>query len=387
MVLVRPEVEASRTHLQRAAEWVTEAWSAPYEQSSCSPMRRLLPLLGFTTRIYLEGLRRDQARAALKRRRLPAFVVSVGNIVAGGTGKTPFVIWMARFLADEPPCGVAILSRGYGSRMGRNAVEQVPKEGDIAELASRFGDEPALMARRLPEAAVWVGRDRFLSGTAAMESSGAKILLLDDGFQHLQLYRDLDIVLLDAERPYGNGELLPLGPLREPPGSLARADALVLTRAEDPGAAHATRSLLEARFPGKPVFACSHRLKCFTIGLGGPEAPLDMLRGVPVAAFAGIARPSGFFNALRESGLTLSSVLSFPDHHPYREEDIHRISDQASRSGARLLITTEKDMVRLPEPVRSATLAAVLDLDFGSDRQAIEGFLRDRIPRQSRTPS
>jgi tetraacyldisaccharide 4'-kinase len=375
MTLLHSNIGRFRTDLQRRiTAWVVENWSKPVSKS---PMKPLLPCLGFTSGLYLKGLKRDQARAASERQTLPAFVVSVGNLVTGGTGKTPFTIWLARRLSEGHK-HVAILSRGYGSGRKAGEAEQAPVDGETGKNISRFGDEPVLMARSLPQIPVWVGRKRFLAGRSAIRSSGAEILLLDDAFQHLALHRDLDFVLLDAEQPFGNGLLLPLGPLREPIESLSRADAIVLTRANDMEKANATRSQLEARFPGKPIFACRHRLGRFTLGLGGPQVPLDMLRGIPLAAFAGIARPQAFFDSLRDLGLTLRAAVSFPDHYPYGAADIHLLLRNARENGARLLISTEKDLVRLPEEVQSSVLAAALELDFGADREALCRFVDSR---------
>ncbi len=361
-----------------AAEWVEKTWYTPF---SASPIRPWLPLLEFSTELYSMGLRRDRKRAAAQSGKLPAFVVSIGNLVAGGAGKTPFTMWLARCLAGGPHTRrVAVLSRGYGSKAAGEGIGRVPASGETGPRISRFGDEPLLMARALGHIPVWVGRKRFLSGREAIETSGAEVLLLDDGFQHRELHRDLDFVLLDAENPFGNGLLLPLGPLREPVESLSRADALVLTRANDPDRVEKTRLTLHERFPDKPVFRCSHRLSGFKIGLEGDSFPVEALGNRPVAAFAGIAHPDRFFQSLEKAGLHLCGAFPFPDHHPYRPEDLLQLLARASRTGARALVTTEKDMVRLPSEFQRFVFAAQLDLDFGPDGEPLRRYLEDRLP-------
>ncbi len=359
---------------------VTRLWNDPV---SDSPFGRPGPgsMLAAASRLYALGLGRDQERALRERRTLPAFVISVGNIVVGGTGKTPFTLWLARFMSESGK-KTAILSRGYGRR--GNDVCRVPS-GEEARPdvdVAAFGDEPLLMARGLPRVPVWVGRRRVLSGRAAIEESGAEVLLMDDGFQHLALHRDLDIVLLDAEKPFGNGRLLPLGPLREPVEHLDRAHAFVLTRADDPEKTEATRAMLRERFPRKPVFACTHRLKGFRTGPDGPLVPVQALRGRNAAAFAGIAHPESFFRALAGLGINVRATLPFPDHHLYGPSDITRIMDTVRRTGARFLITTEKDMVRLPSHIRSATLAAELDLAFGPESDSLCAHLLNSFSRK-----
>ena len=215
------------------------------------PLRCLLAL---GASLYGAGLHRDQGRALQQRRELPAHVISVGNLVVGGTGKTPMCLWLARFLHSlgwKP----AILSRGYRRQQG--GTVRVPSTGESSPAVLAFGDEPVLLAHQAQPVPVWVGKDRWRAGALAIARDDANVLILDDGFQHLSLKRNLDLVLLDARTPLGNGAILPLGPLREPPEHLERADAIVLTRADIPEATSQTRAMIIGRFPGKPVFSCS----------------------------------------------------------------------------------------------------------------------------------
>ena len=359
--------------VRRTTEAVLRFWHGP------GPPRipaALGPFLSLSRRLYAAGLARSQQRALLRRRSLPAFVISVGNLTSGGTGKTPLTLRLAAWMR-ELGSRTAILSRGYG-RCGGETVP-APQGGDAASHVLLFGDEPVLMARKLPDVPVWVGPDRWTSGMAAIGSSGARVLLLDDGFQHLALARNLDLVLLDAENPFGNGLLLPLGPLREPPEHLQRADAIVLTRAEDPHAAAATHSLLTRMFPGKPLFTCTHRLSALKAGLGGHEIALPFTVARPVVAFAGIARPDSFFRSLEAAGMTLVGRFPFPDHHRYAPRDIEMLLDGVRKTGACFLVTTEKDAVRLPASFLSWVVTAGVEVDFGEESRDFFEYIGSKL--------
>ena len=334
-------------------------------------------LLAFGARLYAKGLHRDQRMATLNRRELPAYVISVGNLVVGGTGKTPLSLGLAKYLQSlgwKP----AILSRGYKRK--EEGPAKVSLKGESSEAVLEFGDEPVLMACRAKPVPVWVGKDRWAAGKLAIENDDADILILDDGFQHLALERNLDLVLLDALKPLGNGALLPLGPLREPPEHLDRADAIILTRAENSEKTVNTRSRISEWLPEKPVFSCTHRLTGLRVGIDGQRVPLEALRGENVVAFAGIARPEGFFRLLQQAGIVVSRCLAFPDHHPYQASDLLMLRKAMDENDTPFLITTEKDMVRLSPQFQAFTLAAVLELDFGWQYQAFCDFLLNSLP-------
>jgi len=346
---------------RRLTNRVTESWSSPEGLPLPRPIRKALEL---AAPCYLRGLAKDQEISRKRQRSLPACVISVGNLVVGGTGKTPFTLWLAEHLSRRG-LRVAVLSRGYGG--GAHEAALVPGAGETLPLVKRYGDEPVLMARKLNDVPVWVGRNRYDAGLAAVRISGAQVLILDDGFQHLSLARDLDLVLLDCRSPFGNGEVLPLGPLREPVSHLQRASAVILTRAEDPHRAEAVRRSLRIRFPDKPVFTSSHRLREPVQGLAGPRVPFDKLQQAPAGAFAGIARPQTFFDSLRRAGVRLARSWAFPDHHPYARRDIRSLLESVRRDGLRWLLTTEKDYVRLPSWLQSVTLTVGLEMHFGPD--------------------
>lgn len=264
---------------------------------------------------------------ALRRVRLPGRVVSVGNLTLGGTGKTPMVEWIARWLLDRD-VPTAVLTRGYGAPRGGAPDDEAPT--DLA-APGRFW--------RL------AGANRVASGRRAFAELGARVALLDDGFQHLRLARDLDVVLVDATRPFGNGHLFPRGTLREPVHALGRADLVVLTHADL--VPEAERAGLRARLAdlagSAPVLAATHR----PIGLraldGRELGGCDRLAGQRVFACSGIGNPVAFTRMLERLGAVVAGAAAFPDHHAYTAEDIASVAAEARRTGADVVAMTEKD--------------------------------------------
>lgn len=348
-------------------------WYGASEKKPASPLMGAGRML---SSLYLAGLKSEQARLLKKQVRLPAYVVSIGNLAVGGTGKTPLAIWICQWLLGQGT-RPAILSRGYGR--GDNNPAQVPASGDPEVLAKHFGDEPVLMARVLPAVPVWVGGRRAVAGKAAVMSGGADILVMDDGFQHLLLARDLDIVLLDCRNPFGNGLTLPAGPLREPVINMERADAFVLTHADSGVAASRLEARLGELFPEKPVFTCRHVMNGFWIPGSDGMLPFAVLGERPAIAFAGLARPEGFFEDLAGTGTNMRGSIAFPDHHRYTESDFLRIYAEAVEKGARVIITTAKDAVRIPAPYRDSILIAGMRIEFGRDKERFCGFLKKRL--------
>jgi len=277
--------------------------------------------------------------------RLPAPVVSVGNLTVGGTGKTPLAAWIARTLVEEGrrPC---LLSRGYG---GSEAGPAMVSDGRSVEPdASRFGDEPVMLALQLPDVPVFVGRSRWDAGRMAWEKLRPGCFVLDDGFQHRRLHRDLDVVAVDARAPLGNGRLIPAGPLREPPGSLARAGIIVLTRADIAGeelTSHA-RDVV-AKYAPDALVAEARTVPDALERLSGEAEPVSALSGKVVLALSGIAPGSTFVRTLEDCGAVVSDHLVFGDHHAYSAADVAVIQKRLRRSRADLLVTTSKDAARL----------------------------------------
>ncbi len=260
-----------------------------------------------------------------------ARVVSVGNVHVGGMGKTPVVIFLAQW---AQACGkkVVVLSRGYGR------TEEGEQLFDASNLPSweRVGDEPRLIAQRCPGVQVWVGARRAALAERAASELKCDFILLDDGFQHRALSRDVDLVVWDRDVGAGNGALLPRGPLREPLTALRRAQVL-WTRGEG--------SQLPEAFRGIQVHA-EHFAQAVLVP-GGVEQPLSVLNGQKVVALAALARPLGFEKSLLQAGAELCETRFFADHHAFSERDVASVSESARRHGA-WLITTEKDAQRLP---------------------------------------
>jgi tetraacyldisaccharide 4'-kinase len=260
--------------------------------------------------------------------------VSVGNLASGGTGKTPIVDSLVRFCLGRG-IRVAVVSRGYGGTGVTGVGVVCDGEGPLLDPAV-CGDEPYLLARRNPRALILVARKRALGVALAVERLGAELIILDDGFQHLGVARDLDIVLLDACAPFGNGWPLPAGLLREFPAALSRGNLFILTRT--------AAALPSPDLPG-PRLHARHRLSAEAVSLGGERRTLATLQGHKGVAFAGIADPEAFFAGLRGEGLKLLHTLSFADHAGYGSEELRTIGEAAL--GADYLITTEKDGVKL----------------------------------------
>ena len=298
----------------------------------------LLPLEG----LYRIGVRVHRVAYQLspaRRVRLPAQVVSVGNLTVGGSGKTPLVGWLAAELAGRGH-KVAILSRGVGGRRGRQV--NVVSDGERVLLSSAdVGDEPLLLAGAVPGVPVLAGRNRAALGYRAAALFGAELLLLDDGFQHQRGARDLDLGCVDAELGLGTGHVLPRGPLREAACGLRRADALVWTRTPEGFSTKAAAATLP-RAPGCPNFAVRMVPRALRpLGGGAPE-PISSLAGREIAVLAAIARPDRLIGALESHGARVVAVRRFPDHHLYSREDLD------SLEGARTWVTTAKDAVKIP---------------------------------------
>lgn len=284
------------------------------------------------------------ARGIIQSRRLDCPVVSIGNLTVGGTGKTPAVELAVRTLTalGHRP---AVLSRGYGRSGG--GVQVVADAASIRLDAEEAGDEPFLLARRLPGVPVVVGPNRYEAGRVARARFGVTALVLDDGFQHRTLGKDLEILMARAVQPWGNGRLLPGGPLREPLGGLARAHLVVATGARRLDEAAEVSETVGRVAPAAPVLTAIHvPTECFESS-AMRLVSLDALGGSRLLAFAGIGSPAGFRRTLRETAATVVDFQEFADHHRYTRQELGRLERRADEVGADGLVTTEKDWVRL----------------------------------------
>lgn len=294
------------------------------------------------------GLGGTLRRRTIRPASSPVPVVCVGNVVAGGAGKTPVVLSLAR-ICTAGGRRPHLLSRGYGGRL-RGPVRVDPG----THTARDVGDEPLLLARDAP---TWVARDR-VAGARAAAAAGAGIIVLDDGLQNPRLRKDLALLVVDGDTGFGNGRLIPAGPLREPPSvALARADAVIVMGTDRHGLADG------AAAAGRPVLHA--RLE--------PDEHAARLKDEPVVAFAGIARPAKFFATLEDVGARLVARFAFPDHHRFDPDELMQMADLAAASGARL-VTTAKDHVRLPVEARAMTETVGVHVVW-SDPAAVDALL------------
>ena len=291
-------------------------------------------------------------RALTTPQRIGVPVICVGNLVAGGAGKTPVVLSLAQMLS-EAGHRPHILSRGYGGSLAGPLLVD-----PLRHRAAEVGDEPLLLAHAAP---TWIGRDRVASAAAA-RAAGADALLLDDGFQNPALHYDLALLVIDGDYGFGNGRVIPAGPLRERAETgLARAQAVIVMGDGQSALARARLQRLNAK-----LVACD----------------AQALRGKRLLAFAGIGRPEKFFATLRELSATLVAERGFPDHHPYHAAELDELARTAERQVA-TLITTEKDWVRLDQPWRARVTTLKVEVHW-QDRAAILGLVTDvmKAPRR-----
>ena len=295
----------------------------------------------------------------LRQKQLPCVVISVGNIVTGGTGKTPAVIWVAKYLQSEG-FQVGVILRGY-RREGHHSVSVVSDGKQILTPATESGDEAGMIAHKLPDVPVVVSGDRHAAGLEVIQLWGHTegVLILDDGFQRRQLARDLDIVTIDSTQPFGTGKLLPAGTLRESRAALRRTDLLLLTRTDL--AAEAVN--LERFVEGKQTFESRHQPTRLYQLSTGEEFPLWLLKGQCILTVCGIGNPEAFVGTLRQFEPKAVELLAFPDHHRYSSVDLSNISARAREVGADIVVTTEKDSEKLAA-FAAATQFFVLEVEL-----------------------
>ena len=311
-----------------------------------------------------------------KSRRLENPVISVGNLTVGGTGKTPCVAFIARYLRDEGH-QVAILSRGY--KRATSGLVEVSNTEAVIRDARAAGDEPYLLARSLPGVRVVVDADRYQAGKWLEVKGEVTAFVLDDGFQHLALERSLNLVLIDATDPIASAEMVPLGRLREPVTSLGRADAVIVTRSDEPFDQREIKQLIAAYCrPATPVFYAYHDLVNLRPFAGGNSVAPQAFSRKRVATLSGIARPDRLLHDLRHFGIEIVSSQTFPDHHKYTAKEFRDALQSAIGAGAEALIMTEKDAINLSEaaPAESNLPVYTAEIEFRcEDEIALKGLL------------
>lgn len=314
----------------------------------------------------------------LRRFPLGIQVISIGNVTAGGTGKTPVTELFARTLAAEGR-RVAILSRGYRrkerpfwQRVWAQSVTPplVVSDGRRVLLdAATGGDEPYMLASNLPGVAVVVDRDRVKAGRWAVKRLGCDTLILDDGFQYQRLKHSIEVVLVDATNPFGNGNMLPRGILREPVRHLKRADIIFLTKCPD-DTTEVTREIRQYNQTAE-IVECRHTPKLLRDVWSREEFPLEWLKGKTLCTLSGIASPRGFEDSLRHMGAKVVWCERYADHHRYDPSEILYALNRTADIGAQALVTTEKDAVRFPRfetsPVKCLYLRIAIDILKGRD--------------------
>ena len=322
-----------------------------------SPLRWALTPLVPLSHLYGLGMlvrERLYATGLIAQRALPVKVISIGNLSVGGTGKTPVVIALANALRGNGR-RVGVVSRGYGRR-GTSGVLEVSDGLSLQGNPERTGDEPFLIAERCAGVPVVVGADRYAAGRYLLDRFEVDTLILDDGFQHLALKRDIDVVLLDATAPFGNSDLLPRGRLRERLSALERASLIFVTRA---GQAQDLAGVLEAirrMAPAMPLCVTDFTPTALEkIGAFSESQAPEALKGERVVALSGIGNPDSFRRLLESLSATVIDHCIFPDHHRYSIQDIRRVAKVAANLRADRVVTTEKDAVKLQLLLDSAS--------------------------------
>ena len=324
----------------------------------------------------------------LRTKRLSCPVISIGNITVGGSGKTPMTIYVAE-LVKQLGYRVTIISRGYKGKA--EAIGGVVCNGrKICMGVDEAGDEPFMVAKRLQTVPVIVGQDRFKAGLSAIKKFNPDVLLLDDGFQHIKLHRDVDLVLLDSRRPFGNGYLFPRGTLRETASALVRGDALILTRSDPEGPVSLDQ--IRSYAPNQPIFHSFHRPYIHNIVTEDNRQPsngtripskydFDIFKGTRIFAFSGIASNDNFRRTIMRFKCKLIDFLGFPDHHPYSAIDLDTILHSAIKLSADFIFTTEKDYVRIAHKIKwPIDLVVVgIEISFGKKDITFKSFIQNRL--------
>jgi len=333
------------------------------------------------------------SRSILWSKKLPCIVISIGNITVGGTGKTPMTIHVAE-LIKRLGYKVLVISRGYKG-LAEKTGGIVSDGKTIFMKADKAGDEPFMIAHRL-NIPVVIGKNRFKAGIMALNKFNTDVIVLDDAYQHLQLERDIDLLLLDNSYPFGNHRLLPRGTLRETLSALMRSDAFILTRSDIAKGPESTYNSLELKSyaRGKPIFKAIHVPYIYKVVKGGTlssqtteessaQHGFEFLRGRAAFVFSGIARNIDFYNTVKGFKCKVKGSSEFTDHHRYTDRDINMILQSAKESNADFIITTEKDYVRIANRITwPIDLVVVgIKISFGNNDADFIRFIKNRLKK------
>jgi tetraacyldisaccharide 4'-kinase len=365
------------TALKKLSNKLRTIWYSDTDASLLNPLTLILSFLSLFYRSVVNLKNRMYDRGIFKQTKLPCKVISIGNITVGGTGKTPTVIMLANSL-KEKGYRPAVLSRGYGGK-AKSTVNVVSDGSKILMGQIEAGDEPILIAKAAEGIPVLTGPERIRTGRFAIENLKANVLILDDAFQHRRIFRDVDIVILNRELPFGNGFLLPRGPLREPTGALNRAHFVIWRD-----------SARDGRYPKYqeqgigwflPVLSVYLRPKDIIRAGTGEVYSLEFIKGKRVCAFAGIASPEAFSRTVESLGWAVTCFIDFPDHYHYTEADILYIQRRCIDSSSDVIITTEKDGIRLtdfPDFLKDVFLLRV-EMEMLPSREEFEALIFERL--------
>lgn len=302
---------------------------------------------------------------------LPVRVISVGNLTLGGTGKTPIVILIAETLRNHG-YKPAILSRGYGGN-SKEAVNVVCDGQKVLLSEDVAGDEPTMIAHRLKNIPVLTGKNRYATGSYAIDQLGVDTLILDDGFQHRALFRDLNILLFDQKKPLGNGNLFPAGELRESAKESRCADLICFTRCSPRGNATSVNMALPRN---AQVIKTALRPNVLMRLDNHETLDVEFVKGQPVAAFCGIAKPGDFKATLETAGAEVKLFRAFGDHHRYVADELQSLDREAREAGAKYILVSEKDSVKIdPSMFSIPVMKLVVDVEILEGREAFTKLL------------
>jgi tetraacyldisaccharide 4'-kinase len=361
-------------------------WSAIHTTSENNLFTSFLRGLSFLYNLAIQLRLVAYKIGFLKVKNLPTHVISIGNITTGGTGKTPFVAMLAQW-AETHGFKVAILSRGYKGKRSNDLVVVSDGKKVLASFDDA-GDEPVMLAKTLSSVPVLISKKRYKIGSLALKLFNSELLLLDDGYQHISLHRDINILLVDAKRQFGNRSLLPLGPLREPINQIKRADIIIITKCTDTHSGENLVNYFQKNFPAKSIYRSRYFPYQVIFPLAGTTHSPNILKGKNVLVFAGIADPDDFLETVKNCGANIVRFQAFSDHHFFSKHEIEELLSWKKQSKLDFLLTTEKDWIRIDSKndqeldIAILTIKAALLSDANTFFESIkQGIIRSNVKK------